>query len=308
MRIRLRTLTLCLLLTATFFGCAEDQPSLSSGTLTLGTIDVPYIVEGQGIPALVTCDARLAQRVFSTELRAHLQFIFTDPRMFVEGVDSVSLAPMTMDTIAMDYERLRQELGLEKMVVIGHSICGLFAIAYAKAHPERVSHIVMIGTPPGWDSNIWSTASEYWDTNASEERKVALARNQELATEDSLSRLSPQAAAWAGFLLSTPQTFFDPDYDASTLIEGIYYPVEGVSHLLGTVMPGYQFPSPEEIQAPIFLALGGHDYVVPPSVWDGIQDRFSNLTAIVFERSGHFPHLEEQTLFDQRLLEWLGGS
>jgi proline iminopeptidase len=297
-----------MLLIAITGGCAEDQPSLSSGTLRIGTTDVPYIVEGQGIPTLVTCDARLAQRVFSAELRDHLQFIFTDPRMFLEGVDSATLAPMTLDTIALDIERLRQHLRLDSMVVVGHSICGLFAVEYAKAYPERVSHIVMIGTPPGWRSDIWSAASEYWETNASEDRKAALARNQELVSEDSLSGLSPQAARWAGYVRATPQFFFDPDYDFAPLAEGVYYPVEGEDHLLENVMPGYEFPGPDTITPPIFLALGWHDYVVPPTVWDAIKPGFSNLTSVVFERSGHFPHFEEQALFDETLLEWLEGG
>ncbi len=308
MRVRVHTLTPLLLLAVAAGGCAEDQPSLSSGTLTVGTIDVPYIVEGKGIPVLVTCDARLAQRAFSAGLRDHLQFIFTDPRMFLEGVESATLAPMTLDTVAMDIERLRQHLGLEKMVVAGHSICGLFAIAYAKAYPEHVSHIVMIGTPPGWNSHMTAISTEYWAENASEERKAAFARNRRVITQDSLSRLSPEAAAWAAYLRATPQYFYDFEFDASPLFEGVYYPVDGVDHLINSVMPDYEFPSPDEITSPIFLGLGRHDYVVPPPVWDGVRDQFTNLAAVIFERSGHFPHVEEAVLFDQRLLEWISGG
>jgi hypothetical protein len=56
-RVRLRKLTPCFALTVAGLGCDEGQPALSSGEITLGNVNVPYMVEGQGIPTLVTCDA-----------------------------------------------------------------------------------------------------------------------------------------------------------------------------------------------------------------------------------------------------------
>jgi proline iminopeptidase len=225
--------------------------------------------------------------------------------MFVQGVDSASLATMTMETVAQDYERLRAHLGLERIAMVGHSICGLFSLEYARAYPEHVSHVVMIGTPPGWNSSAMTISREYWREHASDERKAVHERNRERFTPDSLARLSPQAARWASWLREQPWYFFDFEFNPMPLVEGAYYPIEGEGHLVGSVLPEYELPSAEEIKAPIFLALGRHDYVVPPPIWDGIRAEFEDLTTVVFERSGHFPHFEEQDLFDERLLEWL---
>jgi proline iminopeptidase len=57
---------------------------------------------------------------------------------------------------------------------------------------------------------------------------------------------------------------------------------------------------------PVLLALGRYDYLVPPAyLWEGVRDKFSNLTIRIFEKSSHAPHLEEPELFDKELLEWL---
>ena len=56
-----------------------------------------------------------------------------------------------------------------------------------------------------------------------------------------------------------------------------------------------------------FLALGRHDYAVPPTSWDGLSPRFGDLTVAVFERSGHTPQVEEAAAFDERALAWLAS-
>lgn len=44
--------------------------------------------------------------------------------------------------------------------------------------------------------------------------------------------------------------------------------------------------------APVLLALGRMDFVVPPTLWDGRGQAFAQLTKRVFLRSGHTPQLE----------------
>jgi proline iminopeptidase len=61
----------------------------------------------------------------------------------------------------------------------------------------------------------------------------------------------------------------------------------------------------EQLDVPVFLALGRYDYLVAPyATWDPYRSRFKDLTVRVFERSGHTPQLEESALFDAELLQW----
>ena len=56
---------------------------------------------------------------------------------------------------------------------------------------------------------------------------------------------------------------------------------------------------------PVFLALDCYDFICSYYLWDDYKDRMSDLSYYLFERSGHWPMFEEQTLFDEKLITWL---
>jgi len=64
---------------------------------------------------------------------------------------------------------------------------------------------------------------------------------------------------------------------------------------------------PEEatVRCPVLIASGVFDFAAVPIARHKFKDLFVNHTYRAFEKSGHYPHFEEQALFDARLLEWL---
>ena len=52
-----------------------------------------------------------------------------------------------VDSLAADIAAVVDALGLERFVLVGHSMGGAAAVAYAGAHPERVAGLVLVGTP-----------------------------------------------------------------------------------------------------------------------------------------------------------------
>lgn len=278
---------------------------MKSSLVDVDGVELPCTVEGTGMPTLVTCDVVMAQRAFSQKLREHLQFVFMEPRVGLEYEQSVDYSTITMDTVVGDIERVREQLRLENIAVVGHSIGGILAFEYARRYPANVSHVVMIATPPGWTADTTAASDEYWDSHASEDRKAVLSQNEGALSEDSLKQLTPSEAQWARYMAYTPKYWHNPRYDTSWLFDGQNWNVEGWGHFFGVIMADYDITAGGEIGVPIFLALGRHDYVVPPTLWNDMHSRFPTLTHVVFEKSGHFPHLEEQALFDQVLLEWI---
>ena len=59
---------------------------------------------------------------------------------------------------------------------------------------------------------------------------------------------------------------------------------------------------------PKFLALGRYDYNIPYREWDSARKATPHLTYHLFERSGHFPMIEESALFDDRLINWVKAN
>ena len=76
-------------------------------------------------------------------------------------------------------------------------------------------------------------------------------------------------------------------------------------HVFNVVLKDYDVAqSPERITAPVFLALGRYDYVVPYTLWNDKKEKLPDLSIKLFEKSGHYAMFEEQALFDESLIEW----
>jgi len=102
------------------------------------------------------------RRAVALDLRGHGQ---SDPP--VTGGYAV-------DSLAGDIVEVVDALGLDRFVLVGHSMGGVAAIAYAGAHPARVAGLVMVGTPgqsppelarqvmAAMESAYQKTSEDYW--------------------------------------------------------------------------------------------------------------------------------------------------
>ncbi|MFH7029493.1 MAG: alpha/beta fold hydrolase [Heteroscytonema crispum UTEX LB 1556] len=96
-----------------------------------------YIVEGDGIPTIVVGSSIYYARTFSQELRTKLKIAFIDHRGFASGNYCQDKEKYHLELLVDDIELLRQELGFEKFVMIGHSGHAFIALEYAKKYPEK---------------------------------------------------------------------------------------------------------------------------------------------------------------------------
>jgi len=75
----------------------------------------------------------------------HYRIIVFDQRGCGRSRPSASLVENTTWHLVADIERIRKHLGIERWLVFGGSWGSTLALAYAEAHPERVSEIVLRG-------------------------------------------------------------------------------------------------------------------------------------------------------------------
>ena len=61
----------------------------------------------------------------------------------------IDLARNTTHNLIADIELLREHLGIERWLVLGGSWGSTLALAYAEAHPERVTELVLFGVTAG---------------------------------------------------------------------------------------------------------------------------------------------------------------
>ena len=293
-----------------------DRPATSaarigpeSGSITAGKFRLRYRIEGTGRPALVIGSSVYYARIFSQDLRKHLRMVFLDHRGFAPSPGVVDNAAFALDRLMDDVERARQELGLGRIAVIGHSGHALMALEYAKKFPASVSHLIMIGIAPDLSFAGAEAAERYWQESVSPERKAALRENVRRMPDKVLEKLPPPERFVKNYVRDGPRAWYNPHFDATPLWSGVEVNVAMFDHVWGEVFRDIDITrSLSRLDRPVFLALGRYDFTVaPPSSWDRLRPKFRDLTVRVFEHSGHTPPYEEPALFDSELLSWLGS-
>jgi proline iminopeptidase len=288
---------------------AGAQAAADSGTVPAGKFRLGYRIEGTGRPAIVIGSSVYYPRVFSQELRKHLRLVFLDHRGFTASPARVDRSEFALDTLLDDVERARRQLGLDRVVVIGHSGHAYMALEYAKKYPARVSHVVLIGISPDLGAANREAGERYWNESVWPERKAALQENVRALPDEELAKLSGRDLFVRGYVRDGPRAWFDPKFDSTPLWAGVDVNMDMFDYVWGEVFRDIDITRGlETFDRPVLLALGRYDFLVaPPSSWDAVRPKFRDLTVRVFERSGHTPQHDEAALFDAELLGWLAA-
>jgi proline iminopeptidase len=273
-----------------------------SGTIPMRGWSATFVTEGTGLPCIVLSLRHYHRRSFSERFKGALRCTFLDVRFSAPEATVDPNAPYTVAAAVEDLEAARKALGLSRFVLVGHSIQGSMALAYALRYPEHVSHVVAVCAVPGMSPAMMALVGDHWERNASPARKAVHAAAQQ-AFAAAAPGLAPDALVSAMIRADAAKRWYDPTYDEGPLMAGAPMNMAVLGELFG--QPFSLFDGDARLGPPAFLALGRHDYAAPPTLWDGHTNGFRDLTVAVFERSGHTPQVEEAGQFDERVLEWL---
>jgi proline-specific peptidase len=75
-----------------------------------------------------------------------VELVFLDPRGTGRSDPALDPRGYANEDYAADLEELRRHLGLEQLLLLGHSHGGVAAITYAASHPERVERLILANT------------------------------------------------------------------------------------------------------------------------------------------------------------------
>jgi proline iminopeptidase len=250
-----------------------------------------FVVEGTGTTCLVPVPALPSpqQRELAPSLRDHLELVFVRP----EGPPGDPIEAL---------ERAREACACERVGLLGTSIWGLLVVAYARRFPQRTAFVVLVGTPPH-AAGLEDAQRAHWESTAGAELKELLEQRLcELEESNEEETVATNARAWA------PMGWFDPDFDPSELLEGIDVDHEQTNAIVRS-FASISLPAVlPRLECPVLRIHGAHDYIVPPSLWDGHQALGGHVTSKIFERSGHHPSYEESELFEQEVLGWIDAQ
>ncbi len=262
-----------------------------------------YQYEGEGIPLFVCGIASYYSATFPEKLKTYFRLVYLD-LCWTEEPIGLDYSQITMDSLTDQIEAVREALGYQKIVIFGHSIFALLALAYACKYQRNTYLCVTTAGPARWLDDDIQLAEKYWRANASSERQQIFADNMTaLEHEKQQKNLTENELGVKTYLATAPKYWLDPHFDCSYLWEGVCVNRKLLNHFINTIVPLYR---PDEsyhgLTVPVLAIMGRYDYASPPVLWDGIKDKFCKLRFSVFENSAHYPQLDEPERFTQLLL------
>jgi proline iminopeptidase len=276
--------------------------------VTVSGVPLAYTSEGSGPPLLVVGSSIYYPKTFSPHLRQHFRVVCADLPHFVQPPADFDVRQISFDYYAHCIEAVRKAAGLVKVTVVGHSHHGNVALEYARRFPDHVSHVVMIGSPPASLAQTVKEAELYWTFFASDERKRLLTKRRGWLEESRSIAQSPKEAYISQYVADAPLYWYDPEYDARWLWDGMEFNME-VIHRFRDLYRDYELNWEDELAAiPVLAIHGEQDYAVPHTLWMKIPSIPPGFELRLLTLSGHTPQLEQPQEFDRVLLDSLGDT
>jgi pimeloyl-ACP methyl ester carboxylesterase len=189
--------------------------------------------------------------------------------------DFVSLVNQFMD-----------QLGIVHAPLVGHSMGGTVSLSVAIKYPERVSKVVVVGSPM-----VGSSLAPL----------LKLAGYRPIA----FMLFNMMGVFRAGMRLYAPIICKDPRFPAMMDRDLSRTTVESFLRSISSLRRTDLIPMLSQIKVPAMGMYGDKDVIVNPLQWQPMQQGIPQAVIERFPTSGHFPMLEEPTAFSQKLKAFL---
>jgi pimeloyl-ACP methyl ester carboxylesterase len=213
-----------------------------------------------------------------------------------------------VDDYVSDVEELREHLGLERMLLLGHSHGGVVAQAYAARHPGKVKSLVLASTLARFGTEQQKAMTEGMEKRSGQpwyaDAAAALEEEQEgkFSNDEEMSGLvfrelplyfAHFGAAEAGYL-DTLKTE-TPNADALRLFNKEIFETFDLRGELGA------------ITAPTLVITGEEDFICGPVCAGEIAGGIKGARKVIVGDSGHMIFVEQPEEFEREVAEFLEG-
>lgn len=255
-----------------------------------------YDVLGDGFPLMLLHGGMGLDhsyfRPWLDPLSEFIRLVFVDQRGQGRSSPVASFDGVGPDDWVADVEALRQHLHLERIALLGHSVGGMIAQAYARSHADRLSGLVLCSTFTVFDYPEELLAG--LERKASGHRLEAVRR---LFTSGPVDDEDLEALAAQVFPLCLATEI--PGL-IDQLISRIVFRADAYRHFAATVFATFDsrawLPS---ISIPTLVIDGANDVVTPAArAGDRLAALLPNATHVVLEGcGGHFPFVDRPEEF-----------
>lgn len=219
-------------------------------------------------------------------------FCVLSPDLRGAGKSSAPEGPYLMERLAADIATLLDALGIERAAMIGHSMGGYVALAFARMFTERVKKLGLIASRLRADTPAEAAARRELAT------RVDLAGSIEPAIEAYLPRLLA-AQTLAGRPKIVERTYEIARHNTAA---------GAAAALRGMALRAPSDDIAEDLGVPMLMVAGGSDQTLPIAEARADAEHFARGRLVICNASGHLPMLEDPSCVDGALAAWLSES
>ena len=204
------------------------------------------------------------------------------------GISEVKGEIHSMDYLADTLALALDKLGIASATVVGHSMGGYMALAFAERHPERLDGLVLLHSTPYADSE---------EKRKNRQREISLIKS---GKKELLAHTAPEA----GFAVENRKRFRTEIED---LQQTIYLTEDAgiVALLNGMIERKAQSEMLHALNKPILFILGRKDGYIVAEVAEKMVAEHPEAKVVWLENSGHMGFIEEPQACAKALLEFV---
>ena len=285
---------------------------MKNGFINSNSIPLYYEMEGNGDPLILLHGGPGVPHDYLQDTRAlspYARLVFFDQRGTGKSGKSKTL-DYTLEANVEDTENVRSGLNLGKCAIFGHSWGGMLAQAYALKYPESVSKLILANTFSTVDHLNAALAKMrasmphgIQETYEKYERSGLYSGRESYPDEYQVA----VDAAYEPISISLPkppylqEAFRRMSYDVYRTMWGDQTEFK----VTGTMSTFNFLPHLSEIKVPTLVIVGAKNMTTIDMAQETAR-RIPDARLVVFERSRHYPFIEEKEKFVSVMKKFLG--
>lgn len=268
-----------------------------------------YHISGDGIPLICIPGGPMTDPTYLGDLgglNEHCQLIILNLRGTGDSDRPADLTTCRADRQAADVEALRIHLGLERIVLLGHSAGANIAIPYATAYPDRLAALVL-SNPSTFSVGINATADQ--------RREMVRLRRHEPWYEPAAAayeRIASGEATEADWEAITPFAYGRWDEaaraHAAATTAGEHADLAAAFRADGAFDPPANKTALSTLDVPVLFVAGETDISGAPKVMVEFAELFPDARVSVQPAAGHFPWVDDPAAYVSTVADFVNAS
>jgi proline iminopeptidase len=313
-------LTACSRSPTTFGPQSAGVCELQEGFVDAYGVMIYYKSIGHGVPLLILHGGPGASHdyflPYLLPLARKNRLVFIDERGSGKSEKLEDSKTYTVANMVEDAEAVRQNLGLGKIALLGHSCGGVLAQAYALKYSQNLSHLILCSTFHStskmnevFRQMLAAMKPDLRQRIQVMERTGLFGKGKEYEKHRYPSDY--MIAAWGeGYFPYLYQNRPDPNYDpvaSGNMAWDVYLEMWGThgEYVIDGNLKSVEYANQlSSIKVPTLITVGDHDECAP-SLSEEMNRIISGSKLVVLPKSGHMTFVDQPNLFNRTVNEFL---